>query len=419
MAIFANTSGPTTVRNGFLVNAPGVHRISLAAPFFSYPEIITDIGTADRVFSVLVRLCAATPPDALRKAMSLPNVNVRFFTSRKFHSKLYIFGDRCALVGSANLTQSGLQGNREIVLQVPRENPDFDDLVLLFQAYWNEALVLNEARLSRYTELWSRRTPTKSPDAEFEDSVFSVFGDISPSGGIQVGPATLSGEQLYLEDYRRGYVKFLSAFRDVETVYKADGRRQQRKVPLRIEIDQFLSFVREKHCPGEAYLDAPVRPRDEDRWGFVREIIDEWFKERWAWLDDHAVAAFSRINARLGSPDAIAAATMEEIIDGLEVCHAFHELLRFHLGGIAALRKDFSNANDIQRVRNTLTYLLHGKDDFVDRMGRVIFDPALKLAMIGRSVAQELLGWVNGQDVPICNGRAVKSLRFLGYDVSE
>jgi hypothetical protein len=369
------------------------------------------------VFNVLVRLCASTPPDALRKATSLPHVNVRFYTSRKFHSKLYIFGDHCALVGSANLTQSGLQGNREIVVQVSREDPDFAELVSLFQAYWNEVLPLDEARLTRYTQLWSRRTLTKSPEAEFEEGVVTAFGDVGPTEGIDGGGPTLSREQLYLDDYRRRYLEFLSAFREVEAAYKGDGRRQRPEVPLRIEIDQFLSFVREKHCPGETYREAPKRPLDEDRQAFLREIIDEWFNRRWAWLDDHAAPAFARINERLGSPGAIAAATMEEILDALEVCNAFHDLLRFHLGGIAGLRKDFSKANDIERVRNTLTYLLHGKDHFVDRMGRVIFDPHLKLRMIGPNVAEELLGWVNAENIPLCNGRALKSLRFLGHDV--
>jgi hypothetical protein len=127
--------------------------------------------------------------------------------------------------------------------------------------------------------------------------------------------------------------------------------------------------------------------------------------------------AFARINARLGSPAAIAAATMEEILDALEVCNAFHDSLRFHLGGMAGLRKDFLKANDIERVRKTLTYLLHGKDYFVDRMGKVIFDPHLKLRTIGPNVAEELPGWVNTENIPLCNGRALKSLRFLGHDV--
>jgi hypothetical protein len=110
---------------------------------------------------------------------------------------------------------------------------------------------------------------------------------------------------------------------------------------------------------------------------------------------------------------------MDEIIEALEVCHAFTELLRFHLGGAPTVRKEFAEANDINRVKKSLTYLLHGKEDFIDRMGTVIFDPNYKLAKMGRSVVQELLGWVNREEVPICNGRTIKALRYLGFGLSE
>jgi hypothetical protein len=107
MSVFANSTGPTTIRNAFYIYAQDVHRLALASPFFSYSDLLRDLATADRVIDLIVRLGAATLPNELRKAISLPNVRIRFFTSSLFHSKLYIFGDRCAIVGSANLTQQG------------------------------------------------------------------------------------------------------------------------------------------------------------------------------------------------------------------------------------------------------------------------------------------------------------------------
>lgn len=416
MGIFANINGPTTVRNAFLTSAAGVHRISLAAPFFSYPDIIEEIGTVDRVFSILVRLGPATPAEALRRIKNFPNVHLRFFTSSKFHSKLYIFGDRCALVGSANLTQSGLQSNREIAILVTQKQPEFDELVSLFQSYWNEAHVLDEGRLKRYLEIWARRSPGKSPESELEDSVRESFGDVAPSQGVQIGMVRTSADQLFLEDYRRSYQEFLLAFRELEAIYEQDGRRQQPGLPLRIEIDQFFSFIREWHCPGEKFLDAPLRSGG-DRRALIKGLIGEWHQQRWEWLDEQVVTGFPRINERLGTKDAIAAASMDTIIDALEVCHSFRGQLRFHLGGAPTVRTDFARSNDLQRVKNTLTYLLHGNENFVDRMGAAIFDPSFKLAMVGRSVVQELLGWVNQEDIPICNGRTMKSLRFLGYNL--
>lgn len=50
-------------------------------------------------------------------------------------------------------------------------------------------------------------------------------------------------------------------------------------------------------------------------------------------------------------------------------------------------------------------------------MGNCIFNPEYKLNEFGRSAVQELLGWVNKEGIPICNGRTVKALRYLGFNV--
>src|SRR2546430_17731068 len=94
MSVFANSTGPTTVRNAFYIYTQDVHRLALASPFFSYSNLLRDLATADRVIDLIVRLGAATPPSELRQAISLPHVRIRFFTSSSVHSKLYIFGDR-------------------------------------------------------------------------------------------------------------------------------------------------------------------------------------------------------------------------------------------------------------------------------------------------------------------------------------
>ena len=49
-------------------------------------------------------------------------------------------------------------------------------------------------------------------------------------------------------------------------------------------------------------------------------------------------------------------------------------------------------------------------------MAQVIFGP-LQLRNFGRSAAQELLGTLRSDVVPICNGRTTKSLRYLGYTI--
>lgn len=415
MALYANTSGPTTIRNAFITLAAKSGAVRLAAPFFSYSRILDEIAAEGRSTYLIVRLGPATSPSELARAFSLPNVHIRYFTSGLFHTKLYIFGDSGALVGSANLTQAGLQSNREAAVTVYPDAPEFEELVSLFEAYWSEAEVLDADRLKEYSRVCAN-WPAPVGDRQLEDAIKKAFGDSAPTAGIQVGRPRPAASKLYLEDYRRTYQVFLTAYRELEAVYAASGQRKEPSLPLRIEIDQFFNYVRQAHCHGDDYLQAPLLQAPERR-AKVEQLMGAWFATPFPYLHGHVVSAYKSINAGLGDAAAIRTADADAILDAMEACHAFTEELRFHSGGLPTLRAEFKQLNEIGRLRQSLEYLLHGGGNFIDRMGTLVFDPARRLAKCGRSVVQELLGWVNGEDIPICNGRTLKVLRFLGYDV--
>jgi hypothetical protein len=108
----------------------------------------------------------------------------------------------------------------------------------------------------------------------------------------------------------------------------------------------------------------------------------------------------------------------DQIVSALLCIHAFKEQLRFTLGGIDALRVKFWELNsDIDRVKHTLNYLIHGGDDFGERICAVLYDPKLKLARFGRFCALELVGTLKPDEVPPINGRMAKALRFMGFNV--
>ena len=69
-------------------------------------------------------------------------------------------------------------------------------------------------------------------------------------------------------------------------------------------------------------------------------------------------------------------------------------------------------------IKKTLSHLLHGSEgDYVARMADCIFDLNYRLQDFGESCAPERRsGWVNNEDVPTCNSRTLKSLRWLGFD---
>ena len=187
---------------------------------------------SDCFVRLIVKLGPATSPSALQQIINKKNIHIRYFTSPKFHSKLYIFGDKVSLVGSANLTQSGMNSNSEICVEIPREDDAFDNLVMLYQSYWNQADVLDQKVLDKYSRLFD--SYSNKAENSLEESIKSQFGDVDPAGGIEVGKPKPSKEKDFLSSYKRTYQEFMTAYREVEAFYKKDGRRQQpeKVVPL-------------------------------------------------------------------------------------------------------------------------------------------------------------------------------------------
>jgi phosphatidylserine/phosphatidylglycerophosphate/cardiolipin synthase-like enzyme len=152
ISVFDNTRG-AFVRGAFQQAANGVLRARLAAPYFTNVELLNElcIGNRDLEFEIITTLQSATSAAALASAFKLPRTKLRYFTSRTFHSKLYIFGDKEALVGSANLTDAGVNSNREIIIRIPSQITDtFDRLVSLFEAYWAQAVPLSQGVIDRF-----------------------------------------------------------------------------------------------------------------------------------------------------------------------------------------------------------------------------------------------------------------------------
>lgn len=414
--IYSNTTPKDTVRNAFYNNLAGVIEVSIASPFFSYSELVEEALKGDRFVRLIVVLGPATSPDDLQRLINRSNIHIRYFTSSKFHSKLYIFGDKAALVGSANLTQSGMNSNREICVEIISGDDCFDDLVLLYNSYWRQAEPLTIDGLKKYAALYD--ASSKATENALENKIKKQFGDVVPTEGIEVGKKKQTKDAAFLSDYKRTYQEFLTAYEEIKELYLSDGRRQhpEEAVPIRIEIDQFFSYVRETHTKGDSYQDEPLRMGEERRI-FVKQKLDEWFNQRWKYLDEKLPVNLPRLGP-VSSVDAIEKSSYEEILDALDVCHSIHDRLRFFPGGQITLLQELRKDNDLKQIKKVLVYLLYGKDDYITRMGNCIFAPEFKLNQFGRSAVQELLGWVNKEGIPICNSRTVKALRFLGYNVT-
>jgi len=95
--------------------------------------------------------------------------------------------------------------------------------------------------------------------------------------------------------------------------------------------------------------------------------------------------------------------------------YALEDQLRFFRGGLPALRAAIF-ANGSENFKATLRFLIHGASPAIERIVECRYG-RYKLANFGESCLQETIGWVRPEQFPICNGRTLIALRWLGFDV--
>lgn len=392
--------------------------VYIASAFFTHDRIISElVGKKCRVF-LIVRLGHPTSYRALKSLLFKSEVQIRFYTDKSFHPKIYIFGNKIASVGSSNLTDGGLTTNQEVNLTVTPENPIFQDIRDLFSDYWEQASVLDSRILEDYKLIENKYHQIFTMESQLEQNIRERIGRVV-FDNVRRGLKKPKASNIYLEGYKKDYQVFLSAYTTIRQAYEKLGKRKidESQLPLRIEIDQFFNWVREEKAQGDSYERSPYR-HGHELTDFITGNINEYIEADWSYLDAISQKKYPLIIKVLGSVDSINNATEQDIIDALLVVHAFHDCFRFHLGGEKSLIRNFLSNNELDKIKSILVYLLHNKDDdYITRMGNCIYNPDLKLKYFGDSCVQETLGWVNHENIPICNDRTLKSIRWLGFRV--
>jgi hypothetical protein len=387
----------------------------LASPFFTDVQIITNLLARGHEVRLIVRLGEITSPAALAQILPNQRCMIRYFTNERFHSKLYILGSEIALVGSGNLTDGGLIGNAEVALSINDEHPDFEGLVRLFQSYWDSAKPLDGPTLSLF-----KAAVNSGPagDSGLTKRVKDALGDVAPPNHF-VTKRSRSQDDVFKDEFRRARQTFDTAFNHLRSRYELMNFRKvaEGTLPLRLEVDQFLSWLRETHVVGETYAEQPER-HGSDLDGSVDRFLFEWKDAPYSHLDDgEAISAYQRLNNSFGSVEAIHALTQDQIFDALYELNSVRERRRYFKGGRETFRKEFLKANNQKRMQDAISFILHGPGDPVDRMAKAIYRREYGMENFGRSNVQELYGSVNTRNSPVCNGRTVKAMRYLGYSV--
>ncbi|WP_419690218.1 phospholipase D family protein [Burkholderia theae] len=403
-----------------LDSARSASNVYIAVAFFTEVSVVEELVASGCNVRLIVRLGFPTNPYALERLMANPRVQMRYFTGHSFHPKLYIFGDEIAFVGSANLTGSAILTNQEIVVGIGRDDDRFTELVYIFSEYWQESRVLHDDDLKSYKQLFNKFQQHQAAAEQLGQKILNQLGDFSPTNITRETPK-LTSQGMYLEDFRKTYQESLSAFNVVRDAYEATGYRKadDSLIPLRLEIDSFISFVRERKAQGDAWRQAPLRSVSEQA-KMIGDLVREWRETPWEYFERTVVhETYPRLMKVFESPDSLKNTPPEKLFDALCTLHSFHDRFRFFEGGMSTWKSTFVTVNDAKKVYDSLSYLVFGSDRVEQRMANLIFNPQYKLSEFGRANVQELIGWCNREQLPVINGRTTKVLRFLGSEVAQ
>ena len=412
--LFSNGPSKDYVFNPFSQMLTESSTVSIAAPYVTKTEDLLDAAKKGKQVSLLVGLNASTSPAALQAIHGKPNIDIRYYTNL-FHPKIYLF-DKGALVGSSNLTEPGLRFNREatVLFNEADDLERIEELRALFAELWDSAPVLTTERLKSFTDA-SERFRLTSADA----LIGAAVGKAEPPS-LKIVTTKNKAKRVFLEDLRQKVSDYRAAFFEVEHLLDAEQlfRPEIQNTGTANQANRFLNWVRMIYAVGDEWEDAPIRS-EADRRSMIVALGQEWTRTADHRIPDDFIEWSERVQTLFGSPDAIEAATKEELTAALLSIHAFAERYRFTKGGAANLARAFweDNEQDVARVKRTLNYLIYGGGEFVERLHDVLYDPGWKIKAFALSCSLELYGTVKSKDYPPVNGRIAKALRYLGFNV--
>jgi PLD-like domain len=384
-----------------------------ASPFVTLTKDLATAANQGKTVCLLVGLNIATNPAALRAAFGVPNLAIRYYTHR-FHAKIFLF-DACALIGSSNLTDGGMQSNREATILV--DSPEqVAEVRALCQELWSGAPVLTPEVLKQFEASVTAFGQYFNPDTKVEAAV----GRAEPPN-ISVGSKKKSSEYIFLEALRRRvYEQFRPAFDEVSAVLTENNlhRPEWSEGDNGSKTNRFLNWVRLTHGSGDDWQKSPLRSLTDRRLELLK-LGQEWVSTDKPHIPADYFTNLVQLRAVFAGKESLQAASRENLSIALMGIHAFEEQIRFIKGGYAAITDFFWNENheDVERVKRSLAHLLFGNEEFIRRLYDVLYFPEWKIGHFGESCALELSGTARPDMCPPMNGRSAKGLRYIGFNV--
>ena len=414
--IFSNGPSKDCVDEPFAEMLKKSNRASLAAPYFTDARMLVDAAQNGTEIKLLVGLNLSTSPNALRSVHNRDGIKIKHYEN--FHAKIYIF-DNAALLGSANLTNNGLRANREAVIRLDRQidKEAIEETSALFEDLWSRGTCLTESQLVAFEaerrNLLERRQKAGLSDPE--KNISDAIGQSErPSTNRKKPPVAQARLGKFFDDY-------VFAFNKVREIIEVPRFRNPDMEGIHIvyETDRFLNYLRmSKIMSGEVMdIHSPSLSPEARQENIIR-YAHIWAKAKKLGLPDGYYESIEAIKRIFSTSSSIQSASTSDIVGGLLHLHSFRDARRW-LGENPEETFLEDNQNDLDYVKERLTHLLHGTDDFIARIHEVSKGKYPKnLTRVGPSSAFELYGTVFPDKCPPINNRTVEILQFLDFDLA-
>ena len=387
--------------------------ILISVAFFSNSEFIKKCLDNNCEIYLIVRLDFGTSPTDLLKVINFnnPNIKIRYYACSEFHPKFYIIENVCAFIGSSNLTKKGIFNNLEMNIEINCESDlsIFEELKNEFWYEWENAKPLSRERIIIFKDKYDNYSQLDSDKIFFAEHEKVLTPNIKDDNKKEK-----QTEEII--KFEKDYQFYISAFIKLKKMYMdlSNERKYNVEVPLRIELDRFLSWLRDKKYKKEEYITIQKKTNDEI-FANLRELKSEFINSNLSNYYNSTFERYTEVNNRLGKSENIQKLTKEQIFEALILINAIREQLRFHNGGMDTLTKEFLDRNDEEKIKTSLIYLLDGDDNYIKRIYNLNHPSIYKLDILGENSIKELYGYINNEDIPTCNQRMLHSMQWLGF----
>ncbi|MBK6609015.1 MAG: hypothetical protein IPG24_26915 [Leptospiraceae bacterium] len=128
-------------------------------------------------------------------------------------------------------------------------------------------------------------------------------------------------------------------------------------------------------------------------------------------IEDEIYPLFKNI---FHSKATINSSRIDDLVNVIGYVNAFYTRFRYY-ESLDNLKAIFLAENGEEKIKRSIEYLIFGADNYQTRIANCIYRQEYKLSHFGSSCVKEFYGWINAEEIPLCNDRTLKTMQWLGF----